>query len=965
MLNNRGFWFITLIFCFTPGIGLLAQGLPFKNFSIQSGLSQSVVNDIHQDSDGYIWIATEYGLNRFNRFQFVSFFEDNGLSHNNILVIYEDSQKRLLVGTESGISYRTGDRFSRLPGTELLNRVQVNSLMEDSGGGLWVGTESVGIFYFRDDSFITINSQNGLTDNSIRKIVESQNGDIYAATREGVVVIRNGNILEVLTEDDGLADSAVRDIFEHNDGSLWIATRNGLSVRRNGTFTTFRTEEGLINNRVTALTSDEGNGVWIATEGGLSHYREGRIFNYNDATGLSNNIVFSVFRDFENNLWAGTYGGGVDLLTGEKFMHYTVQQGLLSNMITGFAQTSDGAMWISTYGGGIARRLDREIVNFTIADGLIDNRVFMLFYDKNARLWAGTRSGISYLSNGRFYPDPRNQSLPDPKVRTIIEDRNGNTWIGTYGGGLAQYRGQQLVQVYNTRNGLADDIVMRVIEASDGSIWVAGYGGVSIIRDNEISILNTDNGLIHNSVLTVFEDNRQRILIGTFGGISIYDNGSIENISTDNGLPNNVCYFIEQDERGNIWIGTNHGLVRMNPDLQSDIDDPSRFKDEVRFKRYTTESGLSANETNSNAVFKDNRGYLWIGTVGGANHFRWHLDMENTIGPPVHIERIRLFDRDLIVDRNFVFKHDQNFIGFDFVGLSYGSPSEVIYEYRLRGIDQNWQRTSDRSVRYTTLPGGEFRFEVRARNNDGYWSPRATLTFRIDPPFWRSWWFILLVTIITLFVAGFLYNYYRISKQVDLERIRIRIASDLHDDVGASLTEIALQADFLQATQKDVKLGESLMQIGEMSRKIVTTMDDIVWSIDARNDTFGDLLDRMQDYASNVLLPKDIEPEFHFVGIDSSKSMPLETRQNLYLIFKEAVNNASKHSRATKIEIRFEVHDGKYLLEIKDNGVGMPESVRAGGHGMKNMKLRAARIKAEIDLENNNGLKITVTGKAH
>jgi ligand-binding sensor domain-containing protein/two-component sensor histidine kinase len=940
------------------------QGLAFKNFSIQSGLSQSVVNDLYQDSEGYIWIATEYGLNRFNRFEFTTYFEESGLAANNILAIFEDSNKRLLIGTENGMNYMDGDRFRRVPEMEMLNQVQINSIFEDSHGGIWIGTEGYGLFYFRDDSYINISTQNNLADNIVRKVIEMPDGQFVVATRSGLSFIRNNTVYRNLTGQNGLSESRVRDVILMNDGALWVATRDGVTMYKDGQFKYLNVSNGLIHPRVTSFTLDGSGGVWIATEGGLSHYSANRIYNYTDSNGLANNIINDILLDFERNLWVGTYGGGVDLLVGEKFTHYTVQQGLLSNMITSFEETADASIWIGTYGGGLSRLYNGTITNYTTDSGLIDSRVYTLYGTKSNTLYIGTRNGLSRFEREVMSVDAKTDDLPDMKVRTILEDAKGDLWIGTYGGGIAQFRNNRLLKIWNRENGLADDIVMKIIQGVDGRIWVATYGGINIIDGEDIQTLNIDNGLVQNSVLTIFEDNEAKIWVGTFGGISIITNEGIRNITFSEGLPNNVVYFIQQDESGMIWLGTNNGLIRYDYTVDSDILDPRRVKDTVRFKRYSVESGLTADEMNSNAVLKDTEGNFWFGTVLGVNHFRWQLDSEVTTGPPVHIEKIRLFDGEIDADVNYIFTHDQNFIGFEFIGLSFAFPNEILYEYRLRGIDQDWQMTRSRIIRYTTLPDGEFRFEVRARNPDGYWSAeRATLTFRIEPPFWKSWWFILLILISVILITVFLYNYYKISKLVDLERIRIRIASDLHDDVGASLTEIALQADFLQATQKDQKISESLKQMGDMSRRIVTTMDDIVWSIDARNDTFGDLHDRMQDYANNVLFHKNIEPRFHFKGFDGNKTMSLEIRQNIYLIFKEAINNAAKHSNATKVEVNFERNDSTYKLKISDNGDGMPEKIRSGGHGLKNIRLRAQRIKADIQIENSNGLTIIITGR--
>src|SRR5699024_8186408 len=276
---------------------------------------------------------------------------------------------------------------------------------------------------------------------------------------------------------------------------------------------------------------------------------------------------------------------------------------------------------------------------------------------------------------------------------------------------------------------------------------------------------------------------------------------------------------------------------------------------------------------------------------------------------------------------------DNRYITISFVGLNFSSPQQLTYLFRLAGSGEDWQETKQRKIHYSALVPGYYTFKVRAKNGDGVWSKQAaTFSFRVLAPFWQQWWFILLMTLVIVGIIFIIYRYYKVKRMVDIERIRVRIASDLHDDVGSSLTEIALQSDFLQ-TMHDTseELKESLQSIGTQSRKIVSNLDDIVWTIDARSDTMGDLTDRMQDYINHTLPDRTVN--YHFNDLKTDHRLPVSMRENLYLIFKEAVNNIAKHSNATKVDVTLASNSNSYRLKIEDNGDNEGD-YRKSGHGL-------------------------------
>jgi ligand-binding sensor domain-containing protein/signal transduction histidine kinase len=931
------------------------QQQQFRNYNAESGLSQSVVQAIQQDKNGYIWVATEVGLNRFDGYRFLSFFREDGLPGNNIQSLSNDRDGKLWIGTDMGVTSWNGRFFETPARFDTLRTRSVLAIYQDSKKRFWVATDGSGLWLIEPSKVTVFNTTNGLVGNRVRDVIEDSEGRIWVGTRDGISLINTNMEIRTITMKDGLPENRIRSFRFDAEGKLWVGTRGGIAIFKDARLIkTYTMSDGLVNNQIKKIDFDLFGDAWIATEDGFSILRKDGFVNFGLEEGLGSSIFNTVFNDREGNLWLGTYGAGVSRYLGNRFESITNREGLPDNMVTAIRKSGEN-LWISTYGGGVTRFNNQGHRTWNSKNGLIDDRVFDLHVDKTNRLWVATRNGISIIENNSIRELTTTSGLPFRIIRTITEDPSSGLWFGTDGGGLIYYDNEEFKSI-TTSNGLINNTIRAVKFAKDGSMWVGTYGGLNHYKDGRHTHYTIEDGMVNNIVLDVLPDDDGSVWAATFEGLSHIKDGVITNYTTEQGLPADVIYLIHKDLYGNIWLGTTRGLVRFRLDLTDSKGLPI-------FKRYTTDYGLAADELNRGAVF--GRGdTLWFGTVGGVSVYFRDRDPQISYQPPVYIEQVRIFDQTIMDPMNLELSFRDNSLWFDYTALSYSAPDKVIFEYRLLPIDKEWIVTDFRSVRYAGLSAGDYIFEVRARSNDGNWSEQpARLRFTIQPPFYSSWWFRSILLFGFIGLMAFLYNYYRVNKQVDLERMRVRIASDLHDDVGASLTEIALQTDFLQAYPIPESIKAPLQQIGETSRKIVTTMDDIVWSIDARNDTVGDLTDRMQDYARTMLTPKGISYSIDFDHLETGHSLPVEVRQNIYLIFKEMVNNAVKHSEASHIDIKLAKHNNVSSMYIKDNGVGLANQVRKTGHGLKNLKLRADRIHAQIEFIDESGFGILLTGK--
>lgn len=935
---------------------LIAQRYPFRAYSIEEGLSESVVNDLVQDNNGYFWFATGYGLNSFDGIRFTSYFEESGLNSNRIQALFKDEDGVLWIGTEAGVNYLKEDSIYANPHLAPLLSSTVTSIYQDSMGEYWFGTESSGVWHYnKAGQLVQYSRSNGLGDNSVRAITEAPSGALWFATRNGITILRDGNF-RTFTTNNGLPDNKIWDIKFDQNGAAWIATRNGLAKFRDGQLQIFNEDSGLVNNHVRTLTITD-TGIWIGTEEGISFFNGADFRNYKVGSGLSNQIVISSATDREGNIWFGTYAGGVNLFLGAYFENFSTEQNLPNNLVTSITEFR-GRIWIGMYGGGITSLHNMQFDDMGVNSHLPDNQVYKLFTDSKNRMWIGMRDGLAIIDeNGvNVISD---EIFPFRRVRDIMETRDGHYWISTYENGIVFYDGKSVTQ-YHEENGLADNTVLGSVEGDDGSVWIATYGGVSRFKEGEFHSFGIQEGLPNNGVMNIMKDAEGTIWVSTFGGIAWFNGLKFSNITVADGLPDRIGYFIKQSRDGHYWIGSTKGIIRFDAGVYFNENQQNKAE---AFQLITKAQGLVADELNLGAVYEDYDGHFWFGSVDGVSHFDPTAYRGNFVPPQVHVLGIMASGRSYAVSRDLEFNPDENFIEISFTGINFTAPNQIVYEYRLTGIDPGWQSTSETVARYPSLPPGEYEFRLRASNANVAWSEEIkSLKFTIAPPFWMRWWFILLIAGLFAALVYLIYNYYRVRKMVDIERMRVRIASDLHDDVGASLTEIALQSDFLQAGNSDPKLRNSLHQIGEQCRRIVTTLDDIVWSIDARNDSLGDLTDRMQDYVLNTLGQKDISVKYDFEHLKTSNKLPVSVKENLYLIFKEAVNNIAKYSNGTHVEISLESANDWYRLSVYDNGTA-GEGKKKSGQGLRNMQLRAERIAADLEINNEHGFRITLQGR--
>ena len=403
-----------------------------------------------------------------------------------------------------------------------------------------------------------------------------------------------------------------------------------------------------------------------------------------------------------------------------------------------------------------------------------------------------------------------------------------------------------------------------------------------------------------------------------------------------------------EDEWGRVYIGTGRGLDQLDPATG-------------HIKHYTTADGLANN--NLSVSFRDRGGALWFGTLDGLSRFipeprRTELPPSILVGglsvAGVQQTISELGETDV---SGLTLGANQNHLQIDFFGLSFGPGEALRYQYKLEGPDVDWSPLTDqRSVNFPNLSPGAYRFLVRAVSTEGLASQSpAIVAFTILPPMWQRWWFIALAATLIGLLAYSLFRY-RVARLIELERVRTRIATDLHDDIGSSLSQVSVLSEVVRRrVGSEPSVSEPLSMIADLSRDLVDSMNDIVWAINPRRDHLSDLTHRIRRFASDVFTARDIEFNFSAPEAQHDIRLGADMRREVFLIFKESVNNMVRHSGCTEANIEFLIESGWLELKIRDNGKGFEPDHDGDGNGLVSMRQRTARIGGTLDISSNNG----------
>ena len=971
-----------------------------RSWKIRDGFPEGYAEAIAQTPDGYLWIGSEFGLTWFDGVRHIAWHppanQHPPLGYIRSLLAARDGA--LWIGTRQGVS-RWKDAV--LTDYSELGGYDVYSIIEDREGTVWMTGTTVTHQTDRVCSVratvVQCTTQDDLGGKAPSVAYEDEEGNLWLGLLGGITRLKPQPSVSYeipLPADPSIPWlSYVTSLVEGKRGELLVGTTNGI-YRFSGHTLEAQSIAGRGGDKaVRRLLRDRDGGVWIGTNNGLVHLHDGRTDSYTQADGLSGDEVISLFEDRENNVWVATHDG-LDQFRNTAVRTISRAQGLRGFPFSVLA-ARDGSLWIGT-DAGLSKWHDNELNTYRTgrhaatngpeqsSKSASDNRPREIFdedlgsdainalaEDGRGRIWVGNRKGLSVLDNGRFVRVPE---VPGGFLHAIVLDDSGGVWISHQTEGLIHLLPQKSIEKFAWSTfGSVEPAVSMLLDPGRGGLWLGFFkGGIAYFEDHKVrASYGQRDGLGSGYVANLFRDNGGALWAAMPGGLSRLDRGRVRTLTSGNGLPCDNVHWVIQDQSYTFWLETACGLVRI------ERRELAQWASGTTPKVHTTlfDSTDGVRKHASPSVFAPNvtispDGRLWFLTIDGVSVIDPRNLPFNRLAPPVHIEQI-VADRKIYEPTTQLglppLVHD---LVIDYTALSLVVPEKDVFRYRLEGHDRGWQEVGNRrQAYYSDLPPGTYRFRVIASNNSGVWNEQgATLDFSIAPAYWQTNWFRALCAAAFLGLLWLLYvlrlRQVKQTFNMTLEaRVaeRTRIARELHDTLLQSFQGLLLRfqtvADLLPARPADAK--RIVVSAVDQAAQAITEGRNAVQGLRTPAADSSDLAVELRSLAELVAAETHNENIALSVKIEGNpRSLHSIARDEIYRIAGEALRNAFRHAKPSRIEVELRYDAPQLRLRIGDDGKGIdPKTLSdsdqthlAGHFGIRGMRERAKLIGAKLTI---------------
>jgi len=945
-----------------------AQKYTFSHYDIEDGLVQSQVNTLSQDASHRLWMGTLGGACRFDGKEFVPFSKDNGLLNNFVYTVLCDRKNRVWFGTHMGLACLTKKRLLNYPNPPNIKHSWVTNIVEDGTGTIWLLMQGK-LFKVTDHVLQQVNVT-GAEDFSITYIAVNRSGILCASVFQKGIYCLNGNTwANVIPLNGEYKDLVIRwMLFDRLDHSKIYFIANNRLYQCNCTNVSLYPNADL-NQAKTGLLcveQDAQGSLWIGSSNGAYRIKNKQLIHFTLKNGLTDAAIPDIYNDNDGNLWLATWGGGIFKYEGNTYILFDESQGISSaQTIMGLARDNKNNLWLATDGSGVMIYDGKQFKNINLpAANQNLKKVQCIYADRDNNVWIGSSFGGLWKFDGSKYT-----MVPGSQERAanaLTQDVEGNIWMATpYGCYYCNNNTLQRVDGLNT-------FAASLLALGKDSILVGTQNGVRLIVNKKLSG-NCKLDMLESSNILCMIRYRNKVMIGTGDwGLFVWDvnTGGVKNYNVKNGLNSNAIYNMVADKDGVIWAGTGRGINRIIPVANS-------YDYTILGSGNSKELIAEANE--NSVLYYDDK--IWMGTTKGLVIYN-AAKMHTHISPPhILIQSVNLFTPEHvrsmadISDTSIPYK--QNHLTISYLGVYLKNPRDVFYQYKLIGHDENFcAPIKSTEVDYPSLPPGKYTFQVIALTSSGLRSTNtAQFSFEITPPFYQTWSFRL-IFIISLILLGIVVQTYlhkrklrsikvmeRIKRE-EKQKIRQQTAEDFHDDLGNKLTRITVLSDILTAKldKSETEQKKLVGQIKQNAEALYNGTKDILWALDPKSDNLYEILTHIKLFGIEFFHDTQISFEVDDIDISLSKiKLPLEYCRNMTMIYKELLNNVLKHSGASRIHLSIgAIKNNEMSILLIDNGKGFNTESVGGGHGIKNIRNRAARIGGEVTIQSQEGVGTTV-----
>ena len=950
---------------------LLAQTIIHKSISVDDGLVDNTVSSIFQDSKGFIWFGTYNGLSRWDGKNFYNFTRSNGLPHVAVFDIVESPDSTLYFAIFGGgvLALKNGvlDTIDRKDG--LYSNFVSNIFLQEDGSLLI--SNGGGLNAYKNGKITVWNKQISPTrEFHITGFLKDKKGTTYIATSsKGLISIKNNKIRKY-TVADGLLTDKISSIKLQNDSTLLIGTRRGINKLRNGKITSLKYKGKDLDVYVYNILIGKTGIVYYTATDGIVVEKKNSIEFIGKENGLVYSSVLSILEDQNGTIYFGTDGLGVSIYYPDKIETYTDKYILPNMLVSSVYQDSKGIYYFATNSGMVindGKRLQR----ITTANGLRGDEIKWFYETSDGKIYISAYlHNLCYYKNNRIVKYPKIAWRNQNDATSIAETKTGELIVGTrYGAYLLKDNNVKLI---TKKDGLNNNFIKSLLVTKDSSIIYGTHGnGLTIYKNGKYKYLTAKDGLSNGVINVLFQNTNGDIWIGTdIGGINIWNGNTIDTIDVTDGLTSNRIKDITADDNGKIYISTPKG-----------VNIVENYAREIFIRTLTTNDGLVSNDCTLHGTIKDQDGIIWISTNKGVSKYNPAADKMISAPPKIYITGTEIFNEEYPIKKlkkEKELNYNQNYIKFIYTGINLSAPEKILYKYRLEGIDNKWIETKRNWVQYTSLDAGNYSFEVKARNEWGFWSNPAKLEFTIKPLWWKTWWSRVIAGFI--FILGIYFTVNRRIARLEKERNtekefsrrliesgekeRERIAAGLHDSLGQNLLVIKNRALLgLKSKKKEAPLE----QLSEISNAVSLAIDEvrqIAYNLHPYQLKRLGLSKAISSIITNIKDSTKIVFEKKIDNIDNLFSP--ENELHIYRIVQEIINNIVKHSGADKATVTIEKQNDIVTIKITDNGRGFKlkeirkKHNKVGGFGFENIFKRLSLLNGKMKINSANGTVIEI-----